>query len=57
MTPGKATPAVLVPGLRVALAPVAAILLGVFVLFGVGFAQGLHEAAHDSRHSFSFPCH
>lgn len=57
MTPEKAAPAVLASGLRVALAPVAAILLGVFVLYGVGFAHGLHEAAHDSRHSFSFPCH
>lgn len=34
-------------------------LLGVFFLFGVGFAQPqvLHEAAHDSRHAFTFPCH
>lgn len=36
-----------------------AILLGTFILFGVGFAQPhlLHDAAHDSRHSFAFPCH
>jgi cobalt transporter subunit CbtB len=29
------------------------------VLFGVGFAGSavLHNAAHDSRHSFAFPCH
>lgn len=34
-------------------------LLGGFILFGVGFAQpnALHNAAHDSRHSFAFPCH
>ncbi len=34
-------------------------LLGVFILLGVGFAQSdvLHNAAHDSRHSFSLPCH
>lgn len=33
--------------------------LGVFLLFGVGFAQPdvLHNAAHDGRHSFAFPCH
>lgn len=36
-----------------------AILLGVFLLIGTGFAQNqlLHDAAHDSRHSFAFPCH
>jgi cobalt transporter subunit CbtB len=41
------------------LAGALAILLGVFVIYGVGFAQpaALHEAAHDGRHSFAFPCH
>lgn len=36
-----------------------AALLGVFILFGVGFANPLtiHNAAHDARHAFSFPCH
>lgn len=36
-----------------------AILLGLFLLFGVGFANPatIHNAAHDSRHSFAFPCH
>lgn len=35
------------------------LLLGTFVLFGVGFAQPdlLHNAAHDARHAFTFPCH
>jgi cobalt transporter subunit CbtB len=44
---------------RTALPAVVAILLGVFVLFGVGFAGSttIHNAAHDSRHSFAFPCH
>jgi len=44
--------ALLVPGL-------AAILLGVFLVLGTGFAPlaALHDAAHDSRHSFAFPCH
>ena len=34
-------------------------LLGIFVIWGVGFAQSdtLHNAAHDSRHSMAFPCH
>ncbi len=38
---------------------VAAILLGVFIILGTGFAQSdvIHNAAHDSRHSFAFPCH
>ena len=36
-----------------------AIVLGVFILIGVGFAQpdALHNAAHDARHAFAFPCH
>ena len=34
-------------------------LLGLFLLYGVGFAQPdiLHNAAHDGRHAFAFPCH
>lgn len=37
----------------------AAILLGGFILYGVGFAGAdvLHNAAHDSRHAITFPCH
>ncbi len=40
-------------------AVVVMVLLGVFLLWGVGFAQPdmLHNAAHDARHAFSFPCH
>ncbi|MEE8622554.1 MAG: CbtB domain-containing protein [Alphaproteobacteria bacterium] len=36
-----------------------AIVLGVFILLGVGFAQPdtLHNSAHDTRHAFAFPCH
>ncbi len=38
---------------------VIAAMLGVGLIFGAGFAGSsvLHDAAHDSRHSFSFPCH
>lgn len=53
------TPA-LAAGTSAALLPAAlAILLGIFILYGTGFAQPetLHNAAHDSRHSFAFPCH
>lgn len=36
-----------------------AILLGVFIVFGIGFAgpEVIHNAAHDLRHGFAFPCH
>lgn len=41
------------------LAPVLALLVGGFLVFGAGFAnsQTLHDAGHDSRHSMAFPCH
>ena len=47
-----ATPAALIPA-------VSAILLGVFLVLGMGFAHSatIHNAAHDSRHSLAFPCH
>jgi cobalt transporter subunit CbtB len=34
-------------------------LFGLFLVYGVGFAhpEAIHNAAHDSRHSFAFPCH
>ena len=37
----------------------AAALLGLVIVFGVGFAHSdtIHNAAHDSRHSAAFPCH
>jgi cobalt transporter subunit CbtB len=36
-----------------------ALILGALLLYGVGFTsmEILHNAAHDARHSFSFPCH
>lgn len=43
-----------------ALAPaIFAILFGVLLLYGTGFARAdaLHNAAHDTRHSLSFACH
>lgn len=42
------------------LAPIVlTVLLGLGILFVVGFADAgvLHAAAHDGRHSISFPCH
>jgi cobalt transporter subunit CbtB len=46
-------------GVGVRAAAAFAALFGVFILFGVGFAQPslLHNSAHDSRHAISFPCH
>jgi cobalt transporter subunit CbtB len=42
-----------------AVAALVAALLGLFILYGVGFAgpATLHNAAHDTRHAFAFPCH
>jgi cobalt transporter subunit CbtB len=44
---------------KAASAAALALMFGIFVLEGVGFAGSsiLHNAAHDSRHSFAFPCH
>lgn len=41
------------------LAAAAALLLGLAVVFTTGFAGSatLHNAAHDTRHAMSFPCH
>ena len=40
-------------------AAVLAAMLGLFLLWGVGFSHipVLHNAAHDTRHSLAFPCH
>jgi cobalt transporter subunit CbtB len=36
-----------------------AALLGIVILYGVGFAgpDRIHNAAHDTRHSINAPCH
>jgi cobalt transporter subunit CbtB len=37
---------------------VAAAILGLVIVLGVGFGPGrMHNAAHDTRHTLSFPCH
>ena len=54
------TPAIGGAAEQIRVAPaLAAILLGTFLVLGVGFAHSdaIHNAAHDSRHSFAFPCH
>ena len=44
---------------QVAAPTLLALLLGAFLIIGTGFAHSdaIHSAAHDSRHSFAFPCH
>ena len=34
-------------------------LIGLFLILGIGFAhpETIHNAAHDTRHAASFPCH
>lgn len=36
-----------------------AIVLGIVILYGIGFAgpDRIHNAAHDTRHSINTPCH
>ncbi len=40
-------------------AGILALLLGLFLVFGAGFAHSsvLHDTAHDVRHANGFPCH
>ncbi|WNK01413.1 CbtB domain-containing protein [Thalassospiraceae bacterium LMO-JJ14] len=40
-------------------ATLAALLIGSFLVYGAGLANSatLHNAAHDGRHAFAFPCH
>ena len=41
------------------LPPVLAIVLGAVLVYGIGFTNPMtvHNAAHDARHIFAFPCH
>jgi len=38
---------------------IAALMVGAFLVLGAGFANSntLHNATHDARHAFAFPCH
>ncbi len=38
---------------------VVSLLLGIFIVYGVGLSHSetLHDTAHDTRHSYGFPCH
>ena len=41
------------------LAALVAAALGLVIVFAAGFApsDAVHNATHDTRHSFAFPCH
>ena len=51
-------PSVAMPATR-AMAPLYAAILGVLLVYSIGFAQTeeIHNGAHDARHSAGFPCH
>jgi cobalt transporter subunit CbtB len=36
-----------------------ALVFGAFIVLGAGFSHSstVHDAAHDVRHAFAFPCH
>jgi cobalt transporter subunit CbtB len=57
--PTAAAAPVALPRTQAVAAGAIVLLFGSFLLFGVGFAQPetIHNAAHDTRHSFTFPCH
>ncbi len=40
-------------------AAIVAFALGLGLVYAVGFSpmESIHDAAHDSRHALSFPCH
>ena len=55
-----ANSAVLAPSRAEALkASAVALILGFGLVWLAGFAypEGVHDAAHDTRHALSFPCH
>lgn len=60
MEPTTAAPAASSARRAYAVVPaLAAAVLGLFLLWGVGFAgpSVIHNAAHDARHAAAFPCH
>jgi cobalt transporter subunit CbtB len=38
---------------------IAALMVGTFLLISGGFSHSntIHNASHDARHAFAFPCH
>lgn len=57
--PGMGTQAAVGSRSERLMAAAIAALLGLGVIWGVGFSHipAWHNAAHDTRHSMAFPCH
>lgn len=55
----SASPGIVVAGQSAKWRGVLALLLGLLVVVGAGFAHptALHNATHDTRHAFGLPCH
>ena len=56
---GHESGAIVQAGTNRALAAFVAAALGLVIVFAAGFApsEAVHNATHDTRHSFAFPCH
>jgi cobalt transporter subunit CbtB len=54
-----AAPATAVSQTSTRLPALLALVLGLVVVWGAGFANSaaLHNATHDTRHAFGLPCH
>ncbi len=59
MAANTVSTAIPISGSQRLLTATAALLLGAFFVWGVGLANSsaLHDTAHDTRHSYGFPCH
>ena len=59
MRTGRATAGPVAERTAARLPAVLALIFGVFLVLGAGFVHPatIHDAAHDARHAFTFPCH
>ena len=55
----SASPAIVVAGQSSKWPALLALVIGLVVVFGAGFAapSAIHNAVHDTRHAFGLPCH
>ncbi len=58
-TIAPANPSIASAGLATRWPALVAIVFGLVVVFGAGFASpsAIHNATHDTRHAFGLPCH
>ena len=58
-TSPASSPLALASTLELVLLYLMAAVLGVVLVWGVGFShiEAVHNAAHDTRHANAFPCH